>query len=77
MAPHHIAAARARGRKGGRKRVLGPKEVREIRALLRDPEVQVVDVARRYRVSRSTLYNYLGAARQAAAAADAAAAVPA
>jgi DNA invertase Pin-like site-specific DNA recombinase len=61
-----IAAARARGRKGGRKRKLGPKEIREISALLRDPEVRVSDVARRYDVSRSTLYNHVPQARQAA-----------
>ena len=63
-----LAAARARGRKGGRRPSLGAKELREIKALLRDPDVQVTDVARRYGVSRSTLYNHLGAARQAASA---------
>lgn len=41
-----LAAARARGRKGGRKPALDDRQVREIRALLRDPEIQVTDVAR-------------------------------
>lgn len=54
-----LAAARARGRSGGRKPKLGEKQVREIKALLRDPQIQVADVARRYEVSRTTLYKYI------------------
>lgn len=54
-----LAAARARGRSGGRKPKLGEKQVREIEALLRDPQIQVADVARRYEVSRTTLYKYI------------------
>jgi DNA invertase Pin-like site-specific DNA recombinase len=57
-----LAAARARGRSGGRKRKLDDKQMREIKAILRDPNVHVSDVARRYGVSRSTLYNYIGTA---------------
>jgi DNA invertase Pin-like site-specific DNA recombinase len=55
-----LAAARARGRSGGRKPKLDEKQVREIKALLRDPEIQVADVARRYGVSRTTLYKHVG-----------------
>jgi len=55
-----LAAARARGRAGGRKPKLGEKQVREIKALPRDPEIQVADVARRYGVSRTTLYKHVG-----------------
>jgi DNA invertase Pin-like site-specific DNA recombinase len=55
-----LAAARARGRSGGRKPKLGEEQVREIKALLRDPGVQVADVARRYGVSRTTLYKHVG-----------------
>ena len=55
-----LAAARARGRSGGRKPKLGEKQVREIKALLRDPDIQVADVARRYGVSRTTLYKHVG-----------------
>lgn len=54
-----LAAARARGRSGGRKPKLGEKQVREIKALERDPQIQVADVARRYEVSRTTLYKYI------------------
>lgn len=55
-----LTAARARGRSGGRKPKLGEKQVREIKTLLRDPEIQVADVARRYGVSRTTLYKHVG-----------------
>ena len=55
-----LASARARGRSGGRKPKLDEKKVREIRALLRDPDIQVTEVARRYGVSRTTLYKHVG-----------------
>ena len=55
-----LAAARSRGRKGGRKPSLNSKQVREIKAILRDPEAQVSDVARKYGVSRTTLYKHVG-----------------
>lgn len=55
-----LAAARARGRAGGRKPKLDDQQVREIKALLRDPGIQVADVARRYGVSRTTLYKHVG-----------------
>lgn len=56
-----LAAARARGRKGGRKPVLDDQRGREIRALLGDPAIRVADIAARYGVARSTLYKYVGA----------------
>jgi DNA invertase Pin-like site-specific DNA recombinase len=55
-----LAAARARGRSGGRKPKLGEKQLREIKALLRDPDIQVAEVARRYGISRTTLYKHVG-----------------
>lgn len=55
-----LAAARARGRCGGRKPKLDEKQVKEIKALLRDPDIQVADVARQYGVSRTTLYKHVG-----------------
>jgi DNA invertase Pin-like site-specific DNA recombinase len=55
-----LAAARARGRQGGRKPALDEKQIREIKALMRDPKIRAVDVAQRYGVSRATLYKYLG-----------------
>lgn len=55
-----LIAARARGRVGGRKPKLGEKQVKEIKTLLRDPNIQVSEVARRYGISRTTLYKYAG-----------------
>ena len=55
-----LAAARARGRAGGRKPKLDDQQRREIKALLLDPDIQVTDVARRYGVSRTTLYKHVG-----------------
>ena len=55
-----LIAARSRGRAGGRKPKLDDQQVREIKALLRDPDMRVAEVARRYDVSRTTLYKYVG-----------------
>jgi len=55
-----LSAARARGRVGGRKPSLDEKQKREIRALFRDPSITVKDVAKRYGVSRTTLYKTVG-----------------
>lgn len=55
-----LAAARARGRAGGRKPKLDDQQVREIEELLSNPDMRVADVARRYGVSRTTIYKYVG-----------------
>jgi DNA invertase Pin-like site-specific DNA recombinase len=52
-----LKAARARGRVGGRKPKLNEKQIREIRTLLTDPTAQITDIAKRYGVSRATVYN--------------------
>ncbi|MDU7586133.1 MAG: recombinase family protein [Acidovorax sp.] len=54
-----LAAARARGRAGGRKPKIGDKERREIQALYDAKTVPVTDIAKRYGVSRTTLYKHL------------------
>jgi hypothetical protein len=46
----------AHERKGGRPKKLKPEDLQIIDALLRAKELSVGDVARRFRVSRSTLY---------------------
>lgn len=56
-----LTAARARGRTGGRKPKLDAKQIREIRALLKYPDVRVTDIAKRYSVSRATVYKHVGA----------------
>ena len=55
-----LAAARSRGRAGGRKPKLDDQQIREIKALLRDPNILVADVARHYGISRTTLYKHVG-----------------
>lgn len=54
-----LAAARARGRKGGRPRKLTPRQVATARTLLKDREHTVTAVAEMLGVSRSTLYRAL------------------
>jgi DNA invertase Pin-like site-specific DNA recombinase len=51
-----LKAAHVRGRKDGRPRKLQAKELKIIRALLKAYEISVQEVARRFGVSRSTLY---------------------
>src|SRR5690242_6110727 len=58
-----LQAARQRGKKGGRPRRLGPKELAAARAMLADPEIRVEDVAAHLRVSPATLYRYLPGGR--------------
>ncbi len=55
-----LAAARARGRAGGRKPKLNARQIRQIKALLRDPKNSVAEVARDYGVSRATIYKHCG-----------------
>jgi DNA invertase Pin-like site-specific DNA recombinase len=52
-----LAAARARGRKGGRPRRLTEKETRAALAMMKSREIAVAEIARRFSVSRSTLYS--------------------
>ena len=56
-----LAAGRARGRLGGRPPALTPRQLREARLLLTDPEATITGVAEHYGVSRTTLYKGLRA----------------
>ena len=58
-----LQAARARGKKGGRPKRIGPKELAAAKALLADPEIRVEDVAAHLKVSPATLYRYLPGGR--------------
>jgi DNA invertase Pin-like site-specific DNA recombinase len=60
-----LDAARARGRLGGRPAALTAKDLTAAKALLRDPEITVEDIARRLGVASSTLYRHLPKARSA------------
>ena len=61
-----LRAARARGRLGGRPPALGAKDLAAARALLKDPGITVLEVAKRLGVAASTLYRHLPRARAAA-----------
>jgi DNA invertase Pin-like site-specific DNA recombinase len=50
-----LAAARARGRKGGRKPILTRADVRKAAAMLSDPNITKTEVAKHFRISRVTL----------------------
>lgn len=58
-----LAAARARGRRGGRPPALSPDDLAAARAMLRDPEIPVAAVARTLGVAPSTLYRHLPGGR--------------
>lgn len=54
-----LGAARARGRLGGRPRLLDEKKVAMAKAMLQDPKNLVKDVCETLKVSRATLYRNL------------------
>lgn len=58
-----LKAARDRGRKGGRPPALSAADLAAAKAMLRDPEITVAEVAKRLHVSPATLYRHLPAAR--------------
>jgi DNA invertase Pin-like site-specific DNA recombinase len=60
-----LAAARTRGKTGGRPPALTPKDLVAAKALLVDPEISVEDVARRLGVAPSTLYRHMPGGRSA------------
>ena len=55
-----LAAARARGRPGGRKPALTGVRLDTARTLWADPAIAVEDIAAQYKVSRRTLFRVLG-----------------
>jgi DNA invertase Pin-like site-specific DNA recombinase len=54
-----LAASRARGRKGGRKREFSPAAVRKAQERYDKADMSVSEIARLAGVSRQTLYRYL------------------
>lgn len=58
-----LEAARARGRKGGRKPRLDTAQIQQIKALLKDPNIRVMDIAKQYGVCRATVFNAFGAVK--------------
>ena len=58
-----LAAARARGKKGGRPRIVKDKDIAAARAMLADPTLTMEDVAERLHISPATLYRHLPGGR--------------
>jgi DNA invertase Pin-like site-specific DNA recombinase len=58
-----LEAARARGRKGGRPRLKTDENIIVAKALLRDGNLTVKEIAKRVGVSEPTLYKYFPAPR--------------
>ena len=58
-----LAAARARGRIGGRKPALSEKDIEHAKLMLRNPKVTVTEVAARFGVTRQTIYRQVGVVR--------------
>ena len=58
-----LEAARARGRRGGRPRLMNDESMLVAQALLRDGVLTVKDVAKQIGVSEGTLYKYLPSPR--------------
>lgn len=54
-----LAAAKARGRKGGRKPALTESEVKEVQGLYLAQEIPVTQIAERFNVSRTTIYKFV------------------
>ena len=54
-----LAAARARGRIGGRKKALSPAQVKTASMLMKGNEMSIKEICRLLKISRSTLYRYV------------------
>ena len=54
-----LAAARARGRKGGRKKALTDAQVGQMRVLARDSNITVGEICQTFGVSRNTFYRHV------------------
>ena len=58
-----LAAARARGKKGGRPTTMKDKDITAAKAMLADPSLTVEDIAERLHVSPATLYRHIPGGR--------------
>ena len=58
-----LRAARERGRTGGRPPALSTADLAAAKAMLRDPQITVNEVAKRLKVSPATLYRHLPGGR--------------
>jgi DNA invertase Pin-like site-specific DNA recombinase len=54
-----LAAARARGKKGGRPKVLDEEQIKLLIRLYNERELSIKEICRMMNISKPTLYNYL------------------
>src|SRR5689334_31633 len=54
-----LAAARARGRIGGRPKTLTPKQIAQVKKLYADKTTPIKDICKSFHISRMTLWRYL------------------
>jgi len=55
-----LIAARARGRLGGRPKIMPREKIKMAASLMKDPSLSVKDICRNLGISRTTLYRYVG-----------------
>lgn len=56
-----LAAARVRGKKGGRREVMDEKKIRQAQALMTDPNNTITDICKTLGVGRTSFYKYVKA----------------
>jgi DNA invertase Pin-like site-specific DNA recombinase len=56
-----LKAARARGRTGGRKQKLTPKQIEMAKAMVSDPSISIGSICETLKISKPTLYRYVPA----------------
>lgn len=54
-----LAAARARGRLGGRKAKLSASDIRQLKAMHKDHSISISEICQRFSIAKTTLYRYL------------------
>ena len=54
-----LAAARARGRLGGRKAKLNASDIRQLKAMHKDHSISIGEICERFSIAKTTLYRYL------------------
>ena len=54
-----LNAARARGRKGGRKDSLSPKQIKTLRKMYDSQQHSIAEIGRTFKISRPTVYRYI------------------
>lgn len=55
-----LTAARARGRFGGRPRIMPAEKIQMAASLMQSPNVSIKDICKNLGISRTTLYRYVG-----------------